>query len=291
MVMAMLNILIVGATGFIGKRLVHHLFEKGHQVYICGHLNAKKLAQQPPLLIYIDCNNARTLKNCMQHIDVIYFIVHSLSEKNATLDIDEKIISLFLQNTQETSIKQIIFLVDMNDAYSHAVDKTLQQLKIPTTTLRVSMIIGSESASFEIMQKMCDTMPILITPRWVHTLFQPIAIDDLLFYLSAVLVNKACYDNEFDLGGPEIITFKQLMIRYMEFKKLKKRVIDLNFNIPWLSKCMLTWFTSTRFSTCAYLIDSMTKSGAIRLNKINEIIPHECMSCDAAIAAIQRLSL
>jgi uncharacterized protein YbjT (DUF2867 family) len=283
------KVLITGADGFVGKRLVPYLLDQGHQVYaLCRSKRIGVPAEDKPNLHYIwgDLRNPETLTALPEDIDAAYYLVHSMSEAVSNLaDTENEVVAQFLQGLRNTRIKQIVYLGgiinDDSQLSSHLrsrlmVEKFLKQSSIPTTVLRASIIIGPESASFKIIRDLCEKLPIMIAPRWVHTLCQPIAIDDVLFYLTNVLLNQKCFNKTFDIGGPEVLTFKELMLRYSKLRNLKRWIIDVPVLTPRLSSYWLVLVTSVRFSLCSYLVESMKNSSVVRLNDIQKIIPHAC---------------
>lgn len=287
----MAKILITGASGFVGKRLILCLLNQGHQIYaLCRIKGAKVFPEDKPNLYYIwgDLRNSETLNAIPDDIDAAYYLVHSMSEVvNNLAETENKVVEQFIRGIKHTKVKQIIYLGgiinDEKELSPHlksrlSVEHSLKQSMIPTTILRASIIIGSGSASFEIIRDLCEKLPLMIAPKWVETQCQPIAIDDVLFYLSGVLLNKDCLNKTFDIGGPEVMTFKELMINYSKFRDLKTWIINVPVLTPRLSSYWLVFITSVSFSLCSYLVESMKSSTVVKLNEIKKIVPHPCLS-------------
>ncbi len=287
----MTKILITGANGFVGKRLIVYLLNQGHQIYaLCRIKGAKVFAEDRPNLHYIwgDLRNSETLKEIPEDIEAAYYLVHSMSEIVGNLvDTEMEVVEQFLKGVKNSHIKQIIYLGGIiNDEKKLSphlksrllVEKALKQSGIPYTVLRASIIIGAGSASFEIIRDLCEKLPIMIAPKWVNSLCQPIAIRDVLFYLSSVLLNQKCMNKTFDIGGPEAITFKEVMLRYAKFRNLKRWIINVPVLTPRLSSYWLVFITSVRYSLCSYLVESMKTSTVVQLNEIQKIIPHLCLT-------------
>lgn len=292
----MAKILITGASGFVGKRLILYLLNQGHHIYaLCRIKGIKVFAEDKYNLHYIwgDLRNPETLKNIPEDIEAAYYLVHSMSEIVSNLaDTEVQIVEQFLNGVKNTQIKQIIYLGGIiNDEKALSphlksrllVEQTLNQSSIPITVLRASIIIGEGSASFEIIKDLTEKLPVMIAPRWVKTLCQPIAINDVLFYLAGVLLNHVCFDKVFDIGGPEVFTFKALMLGYAKFRDLKRWIIDVPVLTPRLSSYWLVFITSVRFSLCSYLVESMKSSTIVKLNEIQKIIPHQCLTYTEAL--------
>lgn len=292
----MAKVLITGATGFVGKRLILSLLNQGHQIYaLCRIKGTKVFPEDRSNLHYIwgDLNNPETLKTVPEDIEAAYYLVHSMSEIVSDLsDAETAVAEQFIKAVKNTQAKQIIYLGGIiNDETKLSphlrsrllVEKTLKQSLIPTTILRASLIIGEGSASFEIIRDLCEKLPIMIAPKWVKNLCQPIAIQDVLFYLSNVLLNQECFNKTLDIGGPEVLTFKELMLRYSKFRHLKRWIIDVPVLTPHLSSYWLVFITSVRFSLCYYLVESMKSSSVVRLGEIQKIIPHSCLTYAEAL--------
>ncbi len=292
----MTKILITGANGFVGKRLILCLLSQGHQVYaLCRIKGAKIFAEEMPNLHYIwgDLRNSETIENIPKDIEAAYYLVHSMSEIVGNLiDTELQVVEQFLKGIKNSDVKQIIYLGGIiNDEKKLSphlqsrllVEKALKQSGIPYTILRASIIIGGGSASFEIIRDLCEKLPIMIAPRWVNTLCQPIAISDVLFYLSSVLLNEKCIDKTFDIGGPEALTFKEVMLRYAKFRNLRRLIINVPLLTPRLSSYWLVFITSVRYSLCSYLVESMKTPTVVQLKGIQQIFPHTCLTYTEAL--------
>lgn len=292
----MTKVLITGANGFVGKRLILYLLNNGHQIYaLCRIKGAKIFADDRPNLHYIwgDLRNPETIKGVPKDIEAAYYLVHSMSEVVGNLvDAEIEVVEQFLRGVKNTQIKQIIYLGgiinDENRLSPHLksrllVEKALKQSGIPYTVLRASIIIGAGSASFEIIRDLCEKLPIMIAPKWVNSLCQPIAIGDVLFYLSSVLLNQKCLNKTFDIGGKEVFSFKELLLRYAKFRNLKRWIINVPVLTPRLSSYWLVFITSVRYSLCSYLVESMKTSSVVQLNEIQKSIPHHCLTYTEAL--------
>lgn len=300
----MKKVLITGANGFVGKRLVVDLLTQGHEIYaLCRIKGAKIFSEDIPNLHYIwgDLRESDTLKKIPKDIEAAYYLVHSMSDIVANLvDTEMQIVNQFIKALKDSGIKQIIYLGGIiNDERKLSphlksrlqVEESLKQSGIPYTVLRASIIIGAGSASFEIIRDLCEKLPLMIAPKWINSLCQPIAIGDVLFYLSAVLLNEKCMNKTFDIGGPEIFSFKELMLRYSRFRKLKRWIINVPVLTPRLSSYWLVFITSVRYSLCSYLVESMKTNTVVQKDEIEKIIPHTCLTYNEALElAFQKIS-
>lgn len=300
----MAKVLITGASGFVGKRLILHLLNQGHEVYaLCRIKGSKIFSKEYPNLHYIfgDLRNPETLKNFPEDLEAAYYLVHSMTEIVSSLsDTETEVVNQFLLGLKTTKVKQIIYLGGIiNDEQNLSphlksrllVEQALKQSGIPCTVLRASIIIGAGSASFEIIRDLCEKLPIMIAPKWVESLCQPIAIGDVLFYLSSVLLNPKCLNQTFDIGGPEVFSFKELMLQYSNFRHLKRWIINVPVLTPRLSSYWLVFITSVRYSLCSYLIESMKTNTVVKLNEIQKVFPHPCLTYREALElAFQKIS-
>lgn len=292
----MAKILVTGATGFIGKRLVYELLGQGHEIYALVRIRGAKNAIPPnPKLrvIFGDLRDPSQIDPIPPDIDAAYFLVHSMGDAMENLLSSEQTICRhFLAALEKTQCKQIIYLggiVENEHALSPhltsrlAMEKVLSEGKIPTTILRASIIIGSGSASFEIIRDLVEKLPFMIAPKWVKNYCQPISIRDVLFYLSAVLLKPVCFHQIYDIGGPEPMMFKEVLLRYAHFRKLKRLILDVPVLTPRLSSYWLVLITSVKFSICKHLVESMKHSTRKLSSKIDEVIPHRCNSYEEAL--------
>lgn len=300
----MAKILVTGANGFVGKRLISDLLIQGHEIYaLCRIKGAKVFPEDRQNLNYIwgDLRNRETLNGIPKDIEVAYYLVHSMSEIVGNLvDTEIEVAEQFLEGLKQSSVKQIIYLGGIiNDEKKLSphltsrlvVENALKKSGIPYTVLRASIIIGAGSASFEIIRDLCEKLPVMIAPKWVNSLCQPIAIGDVLFYLSSVLLNQKCMNKTFDIGGPDVLTFKQVLLKYAQFRNLKRWIINVPVLTPRLSSYWLVFITSVRYSLCSYLVESMKTNTIVELKGIQQIIPHQCLTYTQALElAFQKIA-
>lgn len=300
----MAKILVTGSTGFIGKRLVYHLLEEGHSVYALTRIKGTGLTfhEHPRLhVIHGDVRDPSHMEAFPKEIDAVYYLVHSLGDVVQNLvEAEERIAHNFLSKIEKTDCKQIIFLggiiEDEASLSPHlqsrlAVERVLKKSKIPCTILRASIIIGAGSASFEIVRDLVEKLPIMIAPKWVQSYCQPIAISDVLFYLNKILLNAASYGQTLDIGGPEAITFENILLRYARFRKLKRYIINIPLLTPKLSSYWLVLITSVRFSICSHLVETMKQNTRKLHTAIDTILPHHCLTYEEALElAFQKIA-
>lgn len=300
----MAKILVTGANGFVAKRLIVDLLSQGHQIFaMCRIKGTQAFAEDRANLQYIwgDLRNPETLKMIPEDIEAAYYLVHSMSDiVNNLVDTEMEVVEQFLSGVKRTRVKQIIYLGGIiNDEKKLSphlksrllVEESLKKSGIPCTVLRASIIIGAGSASFEIIRDLCEKLPLMVAPKWVNSRCQPIAIGDVLFYLSYVLLNEKCFNKTFDIGGPEVLTFEEVLLRYAKFRNLKRWIIKVPVLTPRLSSYWLVFITSVRYSLCSYLVESMKTNSVVQKDEIKEIAPHDCLTYKEALElAFQKIS-
>ena len=265
-----MRILLTGANGYIGLRLLPQLLEMGHEV-ICAVRDKNRLAVNKELLkkievVEIDFLDEPKIPEAIKNIDIAYYLIHSMT--GSTKDFDSKesqAAKNFNVIMEGTSVKQVIYLsgiVNEEKLSKHLqsrkqVEDILYKGNYHTTVLRAAIIVGSGSSSFEIIRDLCEKLPLMVTPTWVKTKCQPIAIRDVLQFLTGVIGNEKCYDQSFDIGGPDILSYKEMMQQYAEVRELNLWIIDVPFLSPKISSYWLYFVTSTSYKLALNLVDSM----------------------------------
>ncbi len=292
----LLNILVTGANGYIGMRLIPKLVEDGHRVY-CAVRNPERLSLNTDLLkkvkvITIDFLNNPKINSIPKEIDVVYYLIHSMSSKIDSFSRMEIVCAKnFNYLIKKTNARQIIFLsgiINNKNLSKHLesrknVEKTLRKNQIKLTVLRAGIIVGSGSASFEIIRDLCEKLPIMVTPRWVKTKSQPIAIRNVIDFLTGVLLHPKCIGKAFDIGGLSILTYKEMLYGYAKNRGLKKLIITLPIMTPRLSSYWLYFVTSTSYPLAVNLVKSMKSEVLVHGDKLHEILDVKLYSYDEAI--------
>jgi len=290
------KILVTGSTGFVGKRLIYQLVEQGHEIYALSRFKGLDLnipGKFKVRTIFGDIRDPEQMEPFPKDIEAAYYLLHSMGSLVENLsEEEERIATNFVSLIEQTDCKQIIFLSGIieNEATLSphlrsrlVVEKILKKSKIPTTILRSSIIIGAGSASFEIIRDLIEKLPLMIGPKWIKNYCQPISIFDVLFYLSSCLLLPKCFGNTYEIGGPEAMTFKEVLSRYATFRDLKRFIIDVPFLTPRLSSYWLVLITSVRFSICKYLVESMKQNTRKLSQAIDEVLPHVCMNYEESL--------
>lgn len=291
-----MKILLTGANGYIGKRLLPQLIKLGHQV-VCSvrdknRMDIDEAYAKNVSFVEVDFLDEVNTENFPKDLDVAYYLIHSMS--SSTGDFDEKE-ALSAENFNKyiavTSVKQVIYLsgiINQEELSKHLssrkkVEEILFQGNFKLTVLRAGIVVGSGSSSFEIIRDLCEKLPIMIAPKWLQTRTQPIAIRDVITMLSGVLLNEKCYNQSFDIGGPDILTYKEMLERYSKIRKLKLWIIQVPVMTPRLSSYWLYFVTSTTYSLAVNLVESMKTEVVARNNKLQEILSIKPITYEEAI--------
>jgi uncharacterized protein YbjT (DUF2867 family) len=292
-----MRILLTGATGYIAQRLLPVLLEQEHEVICClrdkNRFNAESFPSSKLSVIEVDFLKPDTLLNIPKDIDVAYYLIHSMSSTTGDFtSMESKAAENFMEGIALTNAKQIIYLsgiVNEKQLSKHLrsrqnVENILSSGRIPLTTLRAGIIVGSGSASFEIIRDLVEKLPIMIAPRWLNTKCQPIAIRNVIEFLAGVLSRVETFNHSYDIGAPDILSYKQMLLQFAEVRGLKRRVYVVPIMTPRLSSYWLYFVTSTSFVLAKNLVDSMKVEVVCRPNYLAEMLGIELIPYKKAIA-------
>ncbi|KAB2880239.1 SDR family oxidoreductase [bacterium] len=291
-----MNILLSGANGYIGRRLLTTLVEKGHRVYCAvrdpARLHIPHSIRDKVEVVVCDMTVRETFDNLPQWIDAAYYLVHSMAQSDGHFGDLEKVCAENFANWVRTShARQIIYLggIANDPSLSHhlssrvGVESILRSSGVPLTVLRAAIIIGSGSASFEIIRDLVEKLPIMITPKWLRSRCQPIAIRDVVRYLNSVLHHPLAYDKVFDIGGPDILSYKEMLMQFAKVRGYRRYIITIPVLTPRLSSYWLYFVTATSFPLAKALVDSMKNEVVCAVGNITELDATPCISFDESI--------
>mgnify|MGYP001428789672 CR=1 FL=1 len=279
-----MKILLTGATGYIGKRLLPALIEAGHEV-VCAvrdtkRFHAPSLSPQKIQVIEVDLLDKNSLEKIPKDIDGAYYLVHSMSS-TSNYEKQERDSAINFRNAiNNTQAKHVVYLggiVNDSSLSDHLssrknVESELSKGKYHFTALRAAIIIGSGSASFEIIRDLVEKLPVMITPKWLNTKCQPIGVAAVISFLSQTLFNPETYDKNFDIGGPDILTYKQMLLEFASVRNLKRKIFIVPVMTPRLSSYWLYFVTSTSYKLAVALVDSMKIEVICRNNDLAKIL-------------------
>lgn len=291
-----MKILLTGANGYIGTRLLPILLAEKHEV-LCMVRDKRRFALESDFgnevkIVTGDLLKPDTLTELPKDIDVAYYLVHSMSGSGQDFaDLELQSAQNFVSAIRKSNCQQIIYLtgiVNDDELSKHlssrlAVENELKNSGIAYTFLRAAIIIGSGSASFEIIRDLAEKLPVMVAPKWVSTKCQPIAIRDVLGYLSGVLANEKAYNQIFDIGGPDVLSYKEMLIQYGASRGLKRYIITVPVLTPKLSSLWLNLVTAVPYSLARSLVDSMKNEVICKNDHIKEIVPRKCLTYHEAL--------
>ena len=289
-----MRILLTGATGYIGKRLLPVLVKKGYTVICCvrdiNRFNPPESLKSKIEVIQVDLLDKDSLKNIPKDIDGAYYLVHSMSNAG-DYDKLEKLSAINFRNAiNKTKLKHLIYLSGILNEVKLSkhlnsrknVEIELGKGKYNFTTLRAGIIIGEGSSSFEIIRDLVEKLPIMITPKWLSTKSQPIGITDVIDFLHKSLFNSETYAKNFDIGGPDILSYKQILLKFANIRNLKRRIFIVPVMTPRLSSYWLYFVTSINYKLSIALVNSMKVEVICRNDKLERILnikPERLESC------------
>ncbi|MFD1294429.1 SDR family oxidoreductase [Lutibacter holmesii] len=292
-----MKILVTGATGYIGKRLIPLLLNEGHTV-VCSVRDASRAHQfnntKDELISVVESDflKPKTLTTIPKDIDVAYYLIHSMSNSSTEFhSLEEQCAQNFKLFIETTTAKQVIYLSGItNDTKlsKHLlsrknVETILQSNVYALTTFKAGIIVGSGSSSFEIIRDLVEKLPVMVAPKWLNTKTQPIAIRDVLHFLSRALGNEQLYRKSFDIFGPEILTYQEMLLEFSKIRGLKRYILTLPIMTPKLSSYWLYFVTSTSYKLAASLVHSMGIEIIGKSSNINKILNIQPISYKKAI--------
>ena len=280
-----MRILLTGATGYIAQRLLPILLNNGHEVICCvrdrARFNSDMYLSPSLSILEVDFLKPETLQSIPLDIDAAYYLIHSMSTSTGDFEKMEETSAINFKNyIQQTKARQVIYLsgiVNEETLSKHLtsrknVERILGSGSYSLTTLRAGIIIGSGSASFEIIRDIVEKLPVMIAPRWLNTKSQPIAVRNVIEFLSGVLLTELTFNKSYDIGGPDIMTYKQMLLRFATVRGLKRWIGIVPVMTPKLSSYWLYFITSTSYSLAQNLVDSMKVEVICKENNLKDIL-------------------
>ncbi len=290
-----MNVLLTGATGYIGKRLLPNLIACGYTVICCVRdkkkFDASGYLSNKIQVIEIDLTLKESLRNIPADIDYAYYLVHSMSSSTNYSELEKISAINFREAVDQTNVKQVIYLsgiVNSQNLSKHLtsrknVEIELSKGKFALTTLRAGIIIGSGSASFEIMRDLVEKLPVMIAPKWLKTKCQPIGISDVIKILIGVIGVDKVFHKNFDIAGDDILTYKEMLLILAAVRGLKRYIFTLPVMTPKLSSYWLYFVTSTSYKLAVSLVESMKVEVIAKDNSINKILNLRTLSYEQSV--------
>lgn len=280
----MATVLLTGATGYVGGRLLPRLVDAGHEVR-CLVRDPERLHGRPGAsgaqIVRGDVLDATSLRGTFDGVDTLYYLVHSMGAAGGFEEADRQAARNVIDEARRAGVKSLIYLGGLGRAGEadsphlrsrHEVGQVLRGSGIPTIELRASIIIGPGSLSFDLVRSLVERLPLMITPRWVRSLAQPIHIDDVIAYLVASL-DVAPTTAAVDIGGPDQVSYSDLMHEYARQRGLRRRVWHVPFLTARLSSLWLGLVTPVYARIGRKLIDSLRHDTIVENDSAQRLFP------------------
>jgi uncharacterized protein YbjT (DUF2867 family) len=329
-----MKILLTGATGYIGKRLLPVLIEQGNEVICCvrdkNRFPTEGIYKHPNVSVFevdflkeipisnstaqlfprkwestdVALTNEHLNKNkypevLLKDIDAAYYLIHSMSSNVKDFgSLEETSANNFIKLVKQTSVKQLIYLGGITNeeklskhlSSRKRVEEILSASGIPLTSIKAGIIVGSGSASFEIIRDLVEKLPVMITPKWLNTKHQPVAIRNILEYLTGVLLKPETFNKSYDVGGPDILSYKKMLLELAEVRGLKRFIFTVPVMTPRLSSYWLYFVTSTSYMLAINLVNSMKIEVVAKDNELEKMLGIKSISYkDAVQLAFQKI--
>jgi uncharacterized protein YbjT (DUF2867 family) len=292
-----MKILLTGATGYIAQRLLPVLLDSGYEV-VCVVRNKKrfkikKYASAKVSVLEADFLDSESLKAIPNDIDMAYYLIHSMSTRSGDFgDMEEICATNFKDRISKTNVHQVVYLsgiINADELSKHLssrknVETILSCSSYALTTLKAGIIVGSGSASFEIIRDLVEKLPFMIAPRWLNTKCQPIGIRNVIGFLTGVIGKQEVFDQSFDIGGPDILSYKEMLLRFAKIRGLKRRIVIVPVMTPRISSYWLYFVTSTTYPLARNLVNSMKVEVICQPNNLAELLNINLINYEAAIS-------
>ncbi|MBF6333038.1 NAD(P)H-binding protein [Nocardia transvalensis] len=284
-----MTVLVAGASGFVGKQLCPELEKAGYAV--------RAMTRRPRSYSGVgtavrgDVRDPASLRQAMDGCDSAYYLVHSLDDPRFEQR-DAEAARHFGQAAADAGLRRIVYLGglgdDRDDLSPHLrsrreVERLLGAAGVPVTTLRAGVIIGHGGISWEMTRQLVEHLPAMVTPKWVRTRTQPIALDDVVRYLVGVLDEPRAAGRTFDIGGPEVLSYGAMLHRLAAIEGRPLLVVPIPLLSPRMSALWLSLVTDVDSRTSRSLVESMANETVVRDNSIRDVVPFEPMDYDEAI--------
>jgi uncharacterized protein YbjT (DUF2867 family) len=291
-----MHILLTGANGYIGRRLLPVLLEQGHRVTVVVR-DANRFAPPPGAservtVLQKDLLDPPDGTPFPPDIDAAFYLVHSMSSTRKDFEsLEQRTAAHFVALLNTTSARQIVYLgglANAADLSKHLqsrkkVEDVLATARAPLTTLRAGIILGSGSASFEIMRDLVEKLPVMVAPQWLNTRCQPIAVRNVVQYLTGVLLRPETFGRTFDIGGPDILSYRDMLLGMARVRGLKRLIVTLPVMTPRISSYWLYFVTATSYNLAVNLVDSMKVEVVCANDEICSIVPLDLLGFDEAL--------
>jgi uncharacterized protein YbjT (DUF2867 family) len=284
---------VLGATGFIGRALVPVLAAEHEVIAISRAAGADSRGNVRA--VGADVTDARSLRTALEGVDVVYHLVHSLGASNFS-EVDSRAATTVARQSARAGVKRIVYLGGLGDdapnlsAHLRSRAQTAQILAagdVPVATLRAAVVVGRGSAAFETIVALVDRLPVMVAPRWVSTPTQPVALADVVAYLAGVATHPEAAGETFDVGGPEVLTYRAMIECVGSLRGRRTRIVEVPVLSPRLSSYWLHLVTPLRAGVSRPLVEGLRNPTVVRDGRIRALMPRQL----TPFAAAARLAL
>jgi uncharacterized protein YbjT (DUF2867 family) len=282
-------VLVAGGTGFVGRRLVRALADEGRDVRVMTRSPDKHRGPGTP--VHGDVDDPASLDAAVDGCAAAYYLVHSLGSDDFE-ERDAAAARAFGQAAAAAGLEQIVYLGglgdDGDDLSAHLrsrreVEGLLGEAGVPVTVLRAGIVVGHGGISWEITRQLVEHLPAMVTPRWVRTRTQPIAVDDVVRYLAGVLGNAEAIGRVFEIGGPDVLEYRTMLARVAAIEGRRLPIIPVPLLSPRLSSWWLAFVTDVDARAGRNLVDSMVNEVVVKDPSIRDVVPFELTGYDDAV--------
>jgi uncharacterized protein YbjT (DUF2867 family) len=282
-------VLVAGASGFVGRRLARSLFDQGAEV--------RAMTRRPEEYdgaghaVHGDVHAPGTLPGAMAGCTAAYYLVHSLDSADF-VRLDAEAAQAFGEAAADVGVEQIIYLGGLGQESAtmsehlrsrRAVEGLLRGGGVPVTVLRAGIVVGDQGLSWEITRQLVQHLPAMVTPRWVRTRTQPIAVDDVVRYLVGVLGHPGAFDRVLEVGGPDVLQYATMLKEFAAIQGRPLPIVPVPLLTPKLSSMWLSLVTDVDPQAGRSLVDSMTTEVVVHDGSIRELVPFEPMTYHDAV--------
>jgi len=282
---------VIGATGFVGRALVPVLGRRGEVIAVSRRGTAPGVQNVRGLAADV----TRSLRGALEGVDVVYYLVHSLGSRDFAA-LDRRAAENVAVEAERAGVSQIVYLGGLGDDRAHLSPHLRSRMEtsavlasgaVPVTALRAAVVVGRGSAAFETIVALVDRLPVMVAPRWLSTPTQPIAVDDMIGYLEGVAGNAEALGESFDVGGPEVLTYGDMIRCVADIRGRRPLILELPVLTPRLSSYWLHLVTPVRAAVARPLIEGLRNPTVARDDRIRRLLPSPLTGfCDAARRAL-----
>lgn len=277
-----MRILVAGASGFVGSHLIPALVAEGHDVVALD----REPYDGPARSVTGDLTDYESFESALEDVDVAYYLVHSMGQGREFRELERTCAQNFRDTVDAHDVDRVVYLTGIVHHREHLsghldsrthVGEVLEQAQADLTQLRAAIILGEESASFRIMEQLVDRLPFMLAPTWLESRCQPIYIDDIIFYLTALLDHPETRGNTYEVGGPDVLTYREMLEVLGHVRGHHTRVRTLPLPFPGLSALWIRLVTDLPDGLITALVESLREDMTVQDDPISAVIDHDCM--------------